>query len=87
MLSNIPPSSNGTQPGVLPRTSVPLVAIGGSAGALEAVSELLQHLPVSLGLAYVYVQHLDPTHESQLAAILGRVTSMPVREAAHEMRI
>ena len=77
-----PPPENA--PRVQP---VPLVAIGASAGGLEAVSELLTHLSPALGLAYVYVQHLDPNHESMLSDILGKVTPMPVREAEHEMRL
>lgn len=64
---------------------VPIVAIGASAGGLEAVSELLRHLSPDTGMAYVYVQHLDPTHESMLSALLGKVTPMAVREAGHEM--
>ncbi len=87
MSSNPPSPSNAARPALSPRKPVPLVAIGGSAGALEAISELLQALPVNLGLAYVYVQHLDPNHVSQLSTILSRVTTMPVREAEHEMRI
>jgi two-component system CheB/CheR fusion protein len=39
---------------------VPVVAIGGSAGGQQAVTELLQHLPANTGLAYVYIQHLAP---------------------------
>ncbi len=87
MSSNLPSPSDATPAGLSPHKPVPLVAIGGSAGALEAISELLQHLPTTLGLAYVYVQHLDPSHESQLTNILGRVTTMPVREAEHEMHL
>jgi len=63
------------------------VAIGGSAGGLEAITELLQHLSPTLGLAYVYVQHLAPDHESLLTSILAKLTTMPVREAEHEMRL
>lgn len=83
--TSTPPIGISTTP--VPNKPVPIVAIGGSAGALEAISELLKNLSSTLGLAYVYVQHLDPNHVSQLSTILGRVTSMPVREAEHEMRI
>jgi two-component system, chemotaxis family, CheB/CheR fusion protein len=60
------------------RLSFPIVGIGGSAGGLEAVSALLQNLAPNLGMAYVYIQHLSPTHESFLAEILQRKTAMPV---------
>ncbi len=56
----------------------PIVGIGGSAGGLEAFSSLLEHLPANLGMAYVYIQHLSPNHESFLAQILQRKTKMPV---------
>ena len=42
--------------------------------------ELLRHLPAKNGMAFVIVQHLDPHHASRLAALLGRVTDMPVIE-------
>ena len=64
-----------------------LVGIGASAGGLEAFSNLLQHLPGNLGMAYVYVQHLSPDHESFLPEILERKTKMPVLKAEHNMRI
>ncbi|MFD2934515.1 chemotaxis protein CheB [Spirosoma flavum] len=66
---------------------VPIVAIGASAGGLEAISDLLQHLSPTTGLAFVYIQHLSPTHLSQLSGILSRVTTMPVREAKNRMRV
>jgi two-component system CheB/CheR fusion protein len=60
--------------------SCPIVGIGASAGGLEAFRQLLEHLPVETGLGFVLVQHLDPTHESILAELLSRVTSIPVSE-------
>ncbi|TDE15351.1 CheR family methyltransferase [Dyadobacter psychrotolerans] len=66
---------------------VPIVAIGASAGGLEAVTEILENLSPSTGMAFVYIQHLPIQHESQLSAILGRVTEMPVTEAAHLMPV
>jgi two-component system CheB/CheR fusion protein len=38
-------------------------------------------------MGFVLVQHLDPDHESALVQILARVTSMPVREVANDLRI
>ncbi|UFH54179.1 chemotaxis protein CheB [Spirosoma sp. KNUC1025] len=68
-------------------SNVPIVAIGASAGGQEAVVELLKNLSPTTGLAYVYIQHLDPTLESHLSDILGRATSMIVQEAQHLMRV
>src|SRR5215472_15571065 len=62
------------------RPSFPVVGIGASAGGLEAFSELLRHLPEKTGMAFVLVQHLDPTHGSVLPAILSRTTRIPVAE-------
>jgi two-component system CheB/CheR fusion protein len=57
-----------------------VVGIGASAGGLEAFTQLLNHLPLDTGLAFVLVQHLDPKHESMLTGILSRETQMPVEE-------
>jgi two-component system CheB/CheR fusion protein len=56
------------------------VGIGASAGGLEAFTHLLEHLPITIGMAYVVIQHLDPAHASLLPALLAQVTSMPVQE-------
>ena len=58
----------------------PIVAIGASAGGLEAIEQLLRALPGDTGMGFVVVQHLSPTHTSMLAEILGRWSPMPVVE-------
>src|SRR2546428_836997 len=65
-----------------PPSAFPIVGIGASAGGLDAFRQLLKHLPADTGMGFVLVQHLDPDHESALAQILARATSMPVREVA-----
>ncbi|REJ88481.1 MAG: PAS domain S-box protein [Planctomycetota bacterium] len=55
-----------------------VVGIGASAGGLDAFRRLLNALPADTGLAYVLIQHLDPTHESLMADLLSKYTSMPV---------
>ena len=59
----------------------PVVGIGASAGGLEAFGELLKHLPRDTGMAFILIQHLDPSHESMLTALLARAAPMPVHEA------
>src|ERR1035438_867952 len=63
-------------------SGISVVGIGASAGGLEAVRCLLADLPVNTGLAVVFVQHLDPNHDSSLSEILGRATKMPVQDAS-----
>ena len=65
----------------------PIVGVGASAGGLEAFSELLRHLPQRTGMAFVFVQHLDPTHGSMLRDLLARASSMPVEEAQNGRRM
>jgi len=63
---------------------IPVVGIGASAGGLEPLQHLLTRLPSDLGVAFVVVLHLAPDHRSDLAEILQRDTSMPVRQVADE---
>jgi two-component system, chemotaxis family, CheB/CheR fusion protein len=65
-------------------SSFPIVAIGASAGGLEPTAELLNNIPAKTGLAFVIVQHLDPTHPSALTEILSRNSSIPVQEVIDE---
>src|SRR4051812_32247527 len=64
-----------------------VVGVGGSAGGLEAYTELLEALPADPGMAFLVVSHLDPDHKSHLPEILGRVTRLPVREAKGGMAV
>ncbi len=63
---------------------VAIVGVGASAGGIEAFTALLKELPSDTGLAFVFVQHLAPTHISMLAEILQRATRMQVREVHDE---
>jgi two-component system, chemotaxis family, CheB/CheR fusion protein len=67
--------------------SFPIVGIGGSAGSLEAMVQLLGVLAPDTGMGFVFIQHLDPTHESMLADILKRSSKIPVCEAADLMPV
>lgn len=64
-----------------------IVAIGASAGGLEAFSELLRALPNDTGMAFVLIQHLDPKHRSILSELVARETRMPAQEVTNEMRL
>lgn len=60
--------------------SFPIVAIGASAGGLDAMTQLIKNLPSTTGMAYIYVQHLSPDHESILSSLLAKSTKIPVQE-------
>jgi two-component system, chemotaxis family, CheB/CheR fusion protein len=55
-----------------------VVALCGSAGAVSAFIQILQTVPDSTGMAFVILTHRRA--RSRLAAILSRVTNMPVEE-------
>jgi two-component system chemotaxis response regulator CheB len=69
------------------RPGFEVVAMTASAGGLNALSEVLAPLPADFLAAIVLVQHLDPRHRSLMAEILGRRTSLEVRQAADGDRI
>ncbi len=75
---------NGPDPA---RSAFEVVALAASAGGLSALSEVLAALPADFGAAIVLVQHLDRRHRSLMAEILGRRTSLEVRQAAQGDRI
>lgn len=69
------------------KNSFPIVGIGASAGGLEAASLFLKALPVNTGMGFVLVQHLDPTHQSILADLLSKTTTMSVKEAKDKTQV
>jgi two-component system CheB/CheR fusion protein len=72
-----PPPSEAT------KNAFPVVGVAASAGGLEAFTQLLSHLPLDTGMAFVLIQHLAPDHASLLAEILARTTQLPVQEVEH----
>ena len=65
----------------------PVVGIGASAGGLDACRKLVAGLPAASGMAFILVQHLDPTHESMMVDLLASHTAMAVRQATDGMPI
>lgn len=65
----------------------PIVGIGASAGGLEAFTTLLKALSPDLGMAFVFVPHLDPHRESAYVQILMRSTTMPVVQIENRMQV
>jgi len=64
-----------------------MVAIGASAGGLEALSELFEALPTNSDMAFLVAQHLAREHDSLLAELLGKRTQMPVQSAVDGMQV
>jgi two-component system, chemotaxis family, CheB/CheR fusion protein len=60
------------------QTDFPIVGIGASAGGLEAFEQFFTNMPPDTGMAFVLIQHLDPTHKSILTDLIRRYTSMNV---------
>jgi two-component system CheB/CheR fusion protein len=56
----------------------PIVGVGASAGGLEALDLFLRNVPVDSGIAFVIVQHLEPTQKDFMVELLQRSTDMKV---------
>ena len=69
------------------RMSFTIVGIGASAGGLESFSELIARIPAGTGMAYVFVQHLNPRHGSLLVEILSKRAGFSVEEAREGVKI
>lgn len=65
----------------------PVVGIGASAGGIEAFKLFLKTIPEKSGMAYVFVMHLSPTHESYLPEILQKFTKVPINTIADNVHL
>jgi len=79
--------ARGTVPGASAGTPFPIVGIGASAGGLEALEQFLGKVPAASGLAFVIVQHLDPTHKGIMPELLQRATGMKVLQVKDRTRV
>jgi two-component system CheB/CheR fusion protein len=64
-----------------------VVGVSASAGGLDAFKRFFTSMPPDSGLAFVLIQHLDPTHESLAAELLARCTPMPVVQVERDTRV
>ncbi|MEM7779648.1 MAG: CheR family methyltransferase [Pseudomonadota bacterium] len=69
-----------SEPEALSQLDFPVVAIGASAGGLEAVTQMFRSVEPGTGMAFVLVMHLDPNHESMMAELLASKTGLEVRQ-------
>jgi len=65
----------------------PIVGIGASAGGLEALEQFFDNMPADNGMAFVVIQHLDPTHAGIMPELLQRITTMKVRQASNSLKV
>ena len=65
----------------------PIVCLGASAGGLEALEQFLGNVPENSGMAYIVIQHLDPTQKGMLPELLQRVSTMKVFQVKDRMTI
>jgi two-component system CheB/CheR fusion protein len=64
-----------------------IVAIGASAGGLEAIHEFFDHTPEHANISYVIIQHLSPDYKSLLVELVSRHTQMKVYEAVNNILV
>jgi len=62
-----------------------VVGIGASAGGLDACQKFIGAIPLHSGMAFILIQHLDPTHESMMVELLKAHTKLPVLQADEGM--
>ncbi|MDX9822002.1 MAG: chemotaxis protein CheB, partial [Syntrophales bacterium] len=75
------------EPRIAAGTTFPIVGIGASAGGLEALEAFLQNVPEDSGMAFVIIQHLDPTHKGIMVELLQRATPMKVTQVRDRMTV
>jgi two-component system, chemotaxis family, CheB/CheR fusion protein len=65
------PQHNGCASPKRGSVDFPVVALGASAGGLDTFKKFLNALPANCGMAFVLIQHLDPTHQSMMVELLA----------------
>jgi chemotaxis response regulator CheB len=76
MADKTPPPARQAHEPVEARRLYSLVAVGSSAGGIEALSTMLGTLPADFPVPIVVAQHLDPHQTSHLAEILAQRTPL-----------
>ena len=69
------------------RYSFPVVGIGASAGGLEALEQFFTNMPDDSGMAFVVIQHLDPTRKGIMPELLQRYSKMTVLQAVDQVKV
>ncbi|NJW54320.1 chemotaxis protein CheB, partial [Salinimicrobium oceani] len=64
-----------------------IIAIGASAGGLEALKAFFENVPQGSKSAYVIIQHLSPDYKSMMGELLSRSTNLPILEVENGMEV
>ena len=64
-----------------------VVGIGASAGGLGALRDFFDALAPDTGMAFVVVTHLHPEHESYMAELLQKNTTMPTTQVVKKTEV
>ncbi|HEY0749929.1 MAG TPA: chemotaxis protein CheB, partial [Chitinophagaceae bacterium] len=84
---NLSPETRTDKPHTLSADDQYIVAIGASAGGLEAIHEFFDNMPSNSNLSFVLIQHLSPDYKSLLVELVSKHTNMHVYEAKHDMKV
>jgi two-component system, chemotaxis family, CheB/CheR fusion protein len=82
-----PEKAGGSPTGTATHPLFPIIALGASAGGLEALEQFLGHVPNDSGMAFVVIQHLDPDRKGIMPELLQRATAMPVAQARNRVKV
>ncbi len=82
---DIEEEETGNSPVVTPLSYY--VAVGASAGGLEAIEAFFSHMPPDSGLGFIVIQHLSPDYKSLMVELLSKKTAMPVHRAEDGMMV
>ena len=69
------------------RENTPIVAIGASAGGLEAIEGFFANTPSNIQIAFVIIQHLSPDHKSIMGSLLAKYTKIKVVDIRDGMKV
>ena len=70
-----------------PITGFPIIALGGSAGGLEAFEKFFANMPPQTGMAFILISHLAPDHISIMPELIQKSTAMNVQQIKDGLKV
>ncbi|MDT0686526.1 CheR family methyltransferase [Autumnicola psychrophila] len=64
-----------------------IIAVGASAGGLEALQDFFSNLSEKDNNTYVVIQHLSPDYKSMMGEILSKTAKLPIEQISDKMDI